>query len=83
MSATQIPEGGVSQPTAIGWHVSSRDAAGRRYVGRYLLLGAVSSSFASVSALVYLVATPNGANRPLLYTCVPFGTVSVRCAHSW
>ncbi len=73
--ATTTPAGGLSQSSAIGWHASLRDAAGRRYVGRYLLLGAVSSSFASASALVYLVATPNGANRPLLYTCIPLGTV--------
>ena len=75
MPATKTPGRGLSQPTAIGWHASPRDAAGRRYVGRYLLLGAVSSFFASVGTLVYLVATPNGANRPLLYALVPLGTV--------
>ncbi len=67
--------GELNQASAVGGHASIRDAPGRRYLGRYLLLGAVTSVLASISALVYLVATPHRSDRGLLDVSVSLGIV--------
>jgi diguanylate cyclase (GGDEF)-like protein len=70
-----VPVSDLTQASAVGGHASIRDAPGRRYLGRYLLLGAVTSVLASISALVYLVATPPRPDRGLLYVSVSLGIV--------
>lgn len=67
--------GELNQGSVVGAHASIRDAPGRRYLGRYLLLGAVTSVLASMSTLVYLLAIPPRSDRGLLYVSVSVGII--------
>ena len=75
MASNGDPVSGATFASCAGGVRSRHDAPGRRYVGYYLLLGAVSSAMASLSALVYLVTTPGRPNRELLYAGVSVGVV--------